>query len=355
MAEIRTHLLRTGLDLLYASRIYRAFAPFWVGRGVIFMLHHIRPAPVRSKGTGYHPNDILEITPEFLSDVISHVNKSGIEILSMESAVERLQQPGRQAPFAVFTIDDGYLDNFEYALPVFEKFKCPFTVFVTPKIIDGTCELWWQALEQIINAQDEITCRLEGQNLTFKTISQQDKQQAYQEIYWQLRYMDQPAQRVFIREFAEKYSLDLNDLCARQAMNWQQIRELNTHPLATIGAHSVNHYALGLLSETEALAELIESRNWIMEETGTKPDFFCYPYGDPKSAGVRDFELARRVGYKASVTTRKGLLYDGHADHLSALPRVSLNGDYQDLKYIDLYLSGAPFAMWNRFRKLNVS
>lgn len=354
MTEIRTHLLRKGLDLLHASRIYRAFAPFWAGRGVIFMLHHIRPASETPKNTGFHPNDILEITPEFLSDVITRVRKSGLDILSMERAVERLQLP-ESHPFAVFTIDDGYLDNFEHALPVFEKHNCPFTVFVTPKIIQGTCELWWQALEHIIAEQEEVSCLLDGETISYKTVSPQDKQRAYQAIYWQLRYMEQTAQRVFIREFAEKYNLNLEDLCATQAMNWQQVRELQTHPLVTIGAHSVNHYALALLSETDALAELIESRNWIAKQTGYEPAFFCYPYGDPRSAGPRDFELAERAGYKASVTTRKGLLYDAHSKHLSALPRVSLNGDYQDLKYIDLYLSGAPFALWNRFRKLNVA
>jgi peptidoglycan/xylan/chitin deacetylase (PgdA/CDA1 family) len=167
--------------------------------------------------------------------------------------------------------------------------------------------------------------------------------------------MDQKAQRVFIRKLAEKYNLDLDELCANEAMSWKQVRALQDHPLATIGAHSVNHYALGLLSEAEAVLELEQSRTWIAEETGYEPDFFCYPYGDERSAGPRDFDLAKRAGYKAAVTTRKGLLYDAHGEHLSALPRVSLNGDYQALKYIDLYLSGAPFALWNGFRKLNIA
>ena len=38
-----------------------------------------------------------------------------------------------------------------------------------------------------------------------------------------------------------------------------------------------------------------------------------------------------------------------------ALPRVSLNGDYQSLTYTALYLSGAPFALWNRFQQINAA
>jgi hypothetical protein len=34
---------------------------------------------------------------------------------------------------------------------------------------------------------------------------------------------------------------------------------------------------------------------------------------------------------------------------------VSLNGDYQALRYVDLYLSGAPFALWNRFRRIDAA
>lgn len=55
------------------------------------------------------------------------------------------------------------------------------------------------------------------------------------------------------------------------------------------------------------------------------------------------------------MTTRKGMLFPGHAEHLTALPRVSLNGDYQSLTYTALYLSGAPFALWNKFQQVNAA
>jgi hypothetical protein len=46
-----------------------------------------------------------------------------------------------------------------------------------------------------------------------------------------------------------------------------------------------------------------------------------------------------------AVTTRKGLIRRSHADRLTALPRVSLNGDYQDLRYLKVMLSGVPCAL----------
>ena len=55
------------------------------------------------------------------------------------------------------------------------------------------------------------------------------------------------------------------------------------------------------------------------------------------------------------MTTRPGLIHAGHAAHLHALPRVSVNGLWQDLRHLEVLLSGAAFALWNRGRTLNVA
>ena len=56
------------------------------------------------------------------------------------------------------TLDDGYRDNAEHALPVFRRHGVPFTIFVCPGFCDRTSELWWEALERII-AGDRLACR----------------------------------------------------------------------------------------------------------------------------------------------------------------------------------------------------
>jgi peptidoglycan/xylan/chitin deacetylase (PgdA/CDA1 family) len=73
-----------------------------------------------------------------------------------------------------------------------------------------------------------------------------------------------------------------------------------------------------------------------------------YPYGDERSAGEREFQLARELGFRTGVTTRKGLIQRRHASALTGLPRVSLNGDYQHARYVKVFLNGVPFAFANR-------
>jgi hypothetical protein len=57
------------------------------------------------------------------------------------------------------------------------------------------------------------------------------------------------------------------------------------------------------------------------------------------------------LGLETAVTTQKGLLYPEHAQELTALPRLSLNGDFQDIRYVKALLSGMPFALMNTLKR----
>ena len=66
---------------------------------------------------------------------------------------------------------------------------------------------------------------------------------------------------------------------------------------------------------------------------------------------LEEIKLADELGLETAVTTQKGLLYADHAHEMTALPRLSLNGDYQDLRYVKALLSGVPFAVMNTLKR----
>ena len=82
----------------------------------------------------------------------------------------------------------------------------------------------------------------------------------------------------------------------------------------------------------------------------------AYPYGDRIAAGPREFALAQRGRIQDRGDDAAGHdLSRECAEHLTALPRVSLNGNYQDARILPVLTSGAATAMWNGFRRVDAA
>jgi peptidoglycan/xylan/chitin deacetylase (PgdA/CDA1 family) len=349
---LRTALLSAGFETIYQSGLARLLSPFWGGLGVIFCMHHVRPGG--GLQAGFAPNNNLEITPEFLSALITFVRYRGYETISLSDAVERLRSGRRGERFAVFTLDDGYKDNLLHAMPIFQEHLCPFTVYVAPRIADGTCELWWRGLEAVIAKTNHLDVTLNGVSFTADTLNEAAKWNAWKTLAPRFQTIAEYAQRIAIGQLSERYQVDLNAICRAAAMTWDEIRTMADEPLATIGAHTLNHYNLLKLPDADARHEIVESGARIAAELNQPIEHFAFPYGNRDAAGPREFKLCEMAGYVSSVVTRMGTLQPEHAQHLQALPRVMVSGRFQKLRYIDALISGVPARLSNGLKPLNV-
>jgi peptidoglycan/xylan/chitin deacetylase (PgdA/CDA1 family) len=98
-----------------------------------------------------------------------------------------------------------------------------------------------------------------------------------------------------------------------------------------------------------------DSRSRIENELQKPALHFAYPYGDKPAAAAREFAMARALGFKTAVTTRPGMVFPENAAHMTALPRISLNGNYQNTRFLSVLTSGAATAMWNGFRRVDAA
>jgi peptidoglycan/xylan/chitin deacetylase (PgdA/CDA1 family) len=346
-------LISTGFGLFRATRLHYLTGRLFRGRGVILTFHRIRPA-AKSR---FAPNALLEITPEFLDCVLTRLRENGFDILSLDEATTRLvagKAAPTAAPFAALTFDDGFRDVVDHGLPVLERHRAPFTCYVAAAFADRTARLWWVELEEAVRRLDRIELDFEGARLSLPAGSDAEKGAAFERLYFLLR---QGGDERLLREVALlswTAGIEPRALVDALCLDWSELRALAAHPLATIGAHTLTHPRLALLSKDEALAEMAGGRDKLERELGRRCRHFAYPYGDPLSAGPREFAYAERLGFATAVTTRPGMIFPEHAAHPCALPRLSVNGLWQDAKNFDALLSGAPFAMWNRGRRLNI-
>ncbi|GLQ56337.1 polysaccharide deacetylase family protein [Devosia nitrariae] len=333
-------VIRAMFEALWLSRLPAITRSFSKCRGVIFTLHRVLP----DRPASFSPNAILQVRPDFLDYCIERVRALDVDIVSLDEAIERLAEakPGRR--FAVFTFDDAYRDNLEYALPILRRQDCPFTLYVPTGFVDGTGELWWQALEDIISANDEVVVGAE--RLPAATL--EDKQKAFDTLYWRMRKQAEPERLGMLHQLAGYYRFDLQAHCRRLIMDWAELRQFSDDPLCTIGAHTVNHYELAKLPLDTAREEIAHSVDILGARFGRKPRHFSYPLGGPLSADEREYQLASDIGLASAVTTRPGGLYPHHLETPTALPRVSLNGLFQSRRYVDVFASGALFTWLGR-------
>ncbi len=348
---VNSTLIKAGLDAIYFTGGHLVMRPFCCGIGAILTMHHVVPRQKKK----FAPNSILEITPEFLDSVVTSIRGKGYDIVSLDEAHKRITGSKSARPFVCLTFDDGYRDNLDNAYPILKAHDAPFAIYVATSYPDRVGELWWIALERVIAKCKFIGLRLEGEQLHLPSTSLAEKHQAWDKIYWWMRNLPNAQQREFIRDLCTRYNVDLAAMCEELVMSWDEIHELARDPLVTIGAHTVNHYTLSKLTDAEASNEMINSAEIISSYTGEMPRHFSYPYGDPGSAGPREFNIARAAGFATAVTTRKGVIHKDHTDYLTALPRISLNGDYQALRYLNVFLSGTAFSLKNRMRRLDVA
>lgn len=348
MASWRTLAIDAGMRFFETSGFHRLAAPFTSGMGAILMFHRVRPAP----GDPFAPNAGLEITPEFLDALLLHVS-SGYDVLSLDRALDFLRagaQPSR--PFVVLTFDDGYRDLVTHALPVLERHRAPFTAYVTSGFAEGTARLWWLELEEALRRLPRVDLVVGGRRITRACGSAREKQAAFADIYRAIRGGGEAALLETTGALAAEAGVNSRELTRESCLDWSEVAALARHDLATIGAHSVTHARLAKLDAAQARCEMEESRDRIASQTGVTPRHFCYPVGDPDSAGAREIALAAALGFESAVTTRPGMIFPQHGDHAHALPRLSVNGAHQSLAAMDVLLSDAPFALLNRGRRV---
>lgn len=347
---MRYSLYRFLFEVLAATGLPALVRPLSRCKGVILTLHRVLPgAP-----PAFSPNAILTVTPEFLEKVILAARRRSLDLVGIDEALDRVRRPGETRKFVALTFDDAWRDNLEFALPILRKHEVPFTLYVPTGFVDGEGQVWWQALEDVIAARKALAVEL-GDGISYlETGTTDQKNRAFQRIYRHMREIPEPDRVALIRDLAGKYGLDLAAHCRSLIMDWSELKHFHDEPLCTLGAHTVYHYELAKLPEAEMRRELEQSAEVLKAQFGHRPTHLAYPIGAPVSAGPREFAAARELGFVSAVTTRPGGLYHEHAGHLTALPRVSLNGRFQKPRYIDTFFTGSLFTAFAGGRRLNV-
>ena len=285
--------------------------------GVIYMLHHISDKDPKRIPT----NEDLKVSPFFLEKIIQNYQKKGFDFISLDKLHTLLLSEEKTVrPFVVFTIDDGYLDNYTNALPVFEKYHVPFAIFVATDFVDKKAILWWDSLEDLIMTHDEVIVNT-GERYSCRTY--QERWDTFRILREKILNLDQNRLEKELVSLFSAYEIDWYAPIKNKGMSWDQIRELSHHPLCTIGGHTISHPALSMLPLEDARKEIKDGIAKIEHQTQNNVYYFAYPYGTPNEIGEREFQIVKDLGVKMAFMAHQGCVSSINKV-LTHLPRVYL-------------------------------
>ena len=354
MSSLKQGLIRAAFEALYFSGAHMLLSPLCRGVGAVFMLHHVRPPRFER----FQPNRMLEIVPGFLEGVITMLRDAEVEWVSLDEMHRRLTERDFRRRFACITFDDGYRDNKEWAYPIFRRAASSVRHLRAvelpgssrPAVVDyaraGDRQHQKPVLRDSATATPRVTCA-----------SVAEKREAFARCIGGCAACRRTTRgSASSPSWVARYGVDLggavrravHDLgrdrgaCGRSAGHDRRPHRQPRHPVR-------------ISSDAAARIEMKTGRAVLQAALGKVPAHFSYPIGDTSAAGAREFRLAQETGYKTAVTTRPGVLFPQHAQHLAALPRLSINGEFQAPRYVQVLLSGTGTAVWNGFRRLNVA
>ncbi|MEQ1654310.1 MAG: polysaccharide deacetylase family protein [Nitrospira sp.] len=248
--------------------------------------------------------------------------------------------------YCVVTFDDGWLDNYTYALPVLKAYDVAATIFLPTGYV-GTNEWFWPErfgwiLKKFVRHTEEERERLwsvlKSDCAWCEHLSDPVRRGDYNGVIEWCKRIDQKKINDFLGRWAEALGVEFP--ADRQVMNWSEVREMSAQGIS-FGSHSVTHGILTTLSSTEVDRELRDSWAKLREQLIRSIPVFCYPNGDWSD---QIGESVKAAGYLAAATTRHGC-EGANPSHLYGLNRINV---HQHVTYTDelfgFYLAGAPRA-----------
>jgi len=153
----------------------------------------------------------------------------------MDEVHQRLAERDFSRRFACFTLDDGYRDNRDHALPVLREFDAPCTIYAVSDFAEGTGRLWWVALEMAIARANAIEVEIGGATTRFDTATPAAKQFAFDRYDWLALVAGKHDVEREISALCRRHGVDESAICREASTQHSPYSSLS----ASLAAHSL--------------------------------------------------------------------------------------------------------------------
>ncbi len=212
-------------------------------------------------------------------------------------------------PRVVVTFDDGYRDNFDFALPIAEAKGIPITVFITSGMLGDRQGFWWDRLDALLRARpkgtSEFSIEIEGISVKVP-VGRRNLESDLQAVRRHLlplrvqeieRVLDAVSQQWSVASTASPQALPLTR---------DELLQLAAAELVTIGAHTVDHVRLRDRSSEEQLQTIAASKKELEQLLDRRISHFAYPFGRRDDFDDCTVDSVRLAKFETACTTLPG-------------------------------------------------
>ena len=305
--------------------------------GLILLYHRVTTLAIDSQR--------LAVAPEHFADHLEILARSWRPMMLSELVAGARDKtlPGRAV---AVTLDDGYADNAEHAVPLLERFGIPATLFVTTSQVGGEDEFWWDELERLLLTPGVLPETLElrigksscswhlgpdraytvddvrrhqGWNIECR-FDPTRRHRIYRELHLRLRRLPHEDRTDALLQLWNAAADTRRPRETHRPIGHDDLQRLARGGLIEIGAHTVTHSRLAGLPLATQRREIRESRASLEAMTGSVVSRFAYPFGDRADYTLETVRLVREAGFAGACSVSGGLV-DWRSDPFK-LPRA---------------------------------
>lgn len=264
----------------------------------------------------------LAVTPGNFAEHLQLL-KHQYNVVPVSELVRQLNKGRVQKNTVCITFDDGYQDNFTNALPLLKKYECPATFYIATGFTDQKKLFWWDILTQIFLVKRKLPTQLHLNefNFTLENNGEITDEQLEKHRKWKWPALA-PTQRCAIYLSIWEYlkPLPSEELLKVIALltDWSGITHQSTQEdlpmtsgqlsmitgskLFSLGAHTMNHPALGTQRAAVQHDELAGSRSFLYQQFDNYSDTVAYPYGHYNNETL---QIMKNENFEAGLTTEE--------------------------------------------------
>ncbi|MBS4057200.1 MAG: polysaccharide deacetylase family protein [Bacteroidales bacterium] len=225
------------------------------------------------------------------------------EVISLNEAFDRYRNGVKSSRKAItISFDDGYQNNLNIALPLLEKYKMKATFFISSVITnnDSQAILYADVIDAVNYFYRDQQIDIDG--LTFRNGKLIESNIPVLEY---LKGINPSERDKILNSIVSKYQINakINQIPEEiwKLLSKDELRQLSSSDIVSIGSHGHLHYNLGLIKLKDAQEELKKSKDLLEEATSKNVNMIAYPDG----CYTKDVKnLAEGLGYDKQLAVR---------------------------------------------------